>query len=250
MVWNRRLRPFLLSGAARALYREIVLRPDTKRFGDFASIGIGYVSGANDFFHLRPSFAKESGIPDACLHPTVRNGRALPARRLTTAVVDNWRRADQPILLLKLPRSAEELPSAVRRYLNSEGGRSARRGYKCSNREPWYSVPDVQIPDFFLTYMSGREVGLVRNDAGCTCTNSVHSVRMKSRRGMSHVLRSWDAPFTRLSCEVEGHPLGGGMLKLEPREATAIVLPDAAAETAISASVVEDAIAVMHAWSV
>jgi adenine-specific DNA-methyltransferase len=28
-----------------------------------------------------------------------------------------------------------------------------------------------------------------------------------------------------LSCELEGHPLGGGMLKLEPREAARIVLP-------------------------
>jgi hypothetical protein len=33
------------------------------------------------------------------------------------------------------------------------------------------------------------------------------------------------SPFVQLSCEIEGHPLGGGMLKLEPREASQIALP-------------------------
>jgi adenine-specific DNA-methyltransferase len=40
-------------------------------------------------------------------------------------------------------------------------------------------VPDVQVPDFFSTYMSGVTPSLVRNAAGCTCSNSVHSVRLK-----------------------------------------------------------------------
>ncbi|MCL5884908.1 MAG: hypothetical protein M1377_06140, partial [Deltaproteobacteria bacterium] len=31
--------------------------------------------------------------------------------------------------------------------------------------------------------------------------------------------------ITTLSCEIEGHPLGGGMLKIEPREAQRILLP-------------------------
>ena len=61
--------------SARQAYREFAARGDTKRFGELASIGIGYVSGGNDFFHLRPSQAAELGIPAAFLRPTVRNGR-------------------------------------------------------------------------------------------------------------------------------------------------------------------------------
>lgn len=248
LVWNRRLRPFLLPEVAREVYREVVFRPDTRRFGDLATIGIGYVSGANAFFHMRPSEAAERDISDAFLFPTVRNGRVLPPCRVTAATVESWRRADEPILLLRIPKTAASLPAAVRRYLDTDGGRRARQGYKCRTRDPWYSVPDVQVPDFFLTYMSGLEPGLVRNDAGCTCTNSVHSVRVKDRSALPHLLRSWRSPFVRLSCEIEGHPLGGGLLKLEPREASAIVLPSLAAEACISSRAIGDGIAVMRTW--
>src|SRR5262249_29712011 len=99
-VWDYRLRPFLLSPAVRDLYSYAKDHSHTKRFGDIAAVGIGYVTGANDFFHLRPSAAEQWNIPRTFLHPTVRNGRALPPQRLTVDVVERWTRADDPILLL------------------------------------------------------------------------------------------------------------------------------------------------------
>src|SRR5205085_196275 len=150
------------------------------------SVGIGYVSGANDFFHLRPSEAERLGIPAKLLHPAVRNGRALPARRLTSSTIAKWQAADDPVMLLRLPKiRATELPASVRRYLDSDAGREAREAYKCRVREPWFSVPDVHMPDYFMSYMSGATAGLVRNVGGATCTNSVHGVRVKDRAGMA-----------------------------------------------------------------
>jgi hypothetical protein len=245
-IWNRRLRPFLMSKTARELYTDIAADKATARLGDVAAVGIGYVSGANDFFHLRPSEAARWGIPAAFLHPTVRNGRALPPSRVTPAVVERWKRDDEPILLLKLAKSGA-LPRSVTRYLDTEQGREARKAYKCRVRDPWYSVPDVQIPDFFLSYMSGREPSLVRNDAQCTCTNSVHSVRIKDQSAR-HRLSSWGSEIVQLSCELEGHPLGGGMLKVEPREAAQIVLPATRSLKRAQNHVIIDAINIMRAW--
>jgi adenine-specific DNA-methyltransferase len=206
-TWNRRLRPFLIDPDARNLYREIAALKATRRFGDLATVGIGYVSGANEFFHLRPSEAYSLDIPHQFLHPTVRNGRALTSKRLTKETVDGWTRDDDPILLLKIPKKSE-LPWPVMRYLEMDAGHVARKAYKCRMRDPWYSVPDVQVPDFFLTYMSGREPILVRNEAGCTCTNSVHAVRIKGALEVRDHLASWGSNFVQLSCEIEGHPLG------------------------------------------
>lgn len=245
--WKRRLRPFLISSEARELYRQIAARADSRRFGELASIGIGYVTGANDFFHLRPSDVDRWEIPNDFLHPSVRNGRALPPSRLTTGVVDRWRRNDDQMLLLRLPKTTD-LPRSVRRYLETDAARTARTAYKCRVRDPWYSVPDVQIPDLFLTYMSGLEANLVRNDARCTCTNSVHSVRIKKDVTVKSYLQSWGSPFVQLSCEIEGHPLGGGMLKLEPREATDIVLPKSRAASRHHRAVLESAIETMRSW--
>jgi hypothetical protein len=231
---------------ARDLYREIAGRRDTRRFGELASVGIGYVSGANDFFHLRPSDASRWGIPSTFLHPSVRNGRVLPRSRVTASVVASWKRRDEPILLLKLPK-IHDLPRSVSRYLDTDAGHAARAAYKCRVRDPWYSVPDVQVPDFFLSYMSGLEPNLVRNDAHCTCTNSVHIVRLKESAARGHLL-SWGSEFVQLSCELEGHPLGGGMLKLEPREATQIVLPTPATLKRTNGFVIAEGIQTMRAW--
>lgn len=246
--WNRRLRPFLIGDAGRSLYQEVVRNADSRRFGAFASIGIGYVSGANDFFHLRQSDAERWGIPAALLHPSVRSGRVLRASKLTTDVVDCWRLNDEPMLLLRLSKF-DDLPRSVMRYLESDAGRVAREAYKCRVRDPWYSVPDVQVPDFFLSYMSGREPSLVRNEAGCTCTNSVHAVRIKEGdAAVQKYLAAWGSPFVQLSCEIEGHPLGGGMLKLEPREAARIVLPPVKALRRLDTTVLTDAIETMRTW--
>lgn len=246
-VWKRRLRPYLLPEEARHIYREAAADSSTRRFGELASIGIGYVSGANDFFHLRPSSAARLRIGRRFLHESVRNARALPPSQLTRDVVQEWYRRDEPILLLRLAKSID-IPAPVRRYLDTQEGREARTAYKCRSRTPWYSVPDVQVPDFFLSYMSGLTPSLVRNVAGCTCTNSVHSVRLRDRSMAPALKGLWSTSFVQLSCEVEGHPLGGGMLKLEPREAQEILLPSPELTASLYAPAIEEGLEILRDW--
>lgn len=245
--WNCRLRPFLLSSDARSLYQHALGHPGSRRLGMMASVGIGYVSGANDFFHLRPSEAARWQIPASFLHPSVRKSRMLPPRRLTRNSIDRWHRLDEPMLLLRI-RKSDTVPKSVQRYLDTEAGQRARTTYKCRTRHPWYSVPDVRIPDFFLTYMSGRAPHLVRNSSAASCTNTVHAVHVHEKSLLRRLTRIWETSFVRLSCEIEGHPLGGGMLKLEPREAARVLLPDASLLPMLSGTEVEDSLATLRTW--
>jgi hypothetical protein len=222
-AWNCRLRPFLMTPAARSIYQAVAHARDTRRLGEVAKVGIGYVTGANDFFHLRPSQGTALRIPDSLLHPSVRNGKAL-ADTVTLPVVRRWLLDDEPVLLLRLGRD-DELPREVERYLQSPEAIEAKSSYKCRNRDPWYVVPDVTIPDAFLSYMSGDGPLLVANSARCVCTNSVHAVHLNGTMTIDELQLRWADPLAQLSCEVEGHPLGGGMLKVEPREAARILLP-------------------------
>lgn len=246
-TWNRRLRPFLLPEATRALYATAVEQPTTRRLGDLGSVGIGYVSGANDFFHLRPSEVARWRIPIELLQPAVRNGRMLPSAVLNHSAIDRLVRADAPIYLLRL-RRGQDLPREVRRYLDSPAGHEAREAYKCRVRDPWYAVPDVKVPHYFLSYMSGRAVGLVRNDARASCPNTLHCVTLKDRRDEAAISATRATPFFQLSCEIEGHPLGGGMLKLEPREAARIAIPDGARLLGLDADLAQEAVSELQRW--
>ena len=247
VTWNRRLRPFLLSGRVRSLYRAVAQSPGTRRFGELATTRIGYVTGANEFFHLRPSTARDWLIPEEFLCPTVRNGKALPDSELTRTAVDQWKQSDEPMMLLRIPRDAA-VPSPVRRYLETAAGRHARTAFKCRTREPWYSVPDVRFPDLFLSYMAGRKPKLVLNSAAATCTNTVHAVVMRDKSLVDRVLQAWGSSFCTLSCEIEGHALGGGMLKLESGEAGRILVPSAHMVRTLDEPEIHDAVATMRAW--
>ena len=258
--WHRRLRPYLLGPAVRALYLTAAAAADGRctsatawpcagaapvRLGALAALELGYVSGANDFFHLTPSNRAKAGIPTAFAQTTVRSARALPPRELTRAAVARWQRDDEPMLLLRIPKAAP-VPTRVRRYLDSAAGRRARQAYKCQHRTPWYSVPDVRVPDFFLTYMAGRAPNLVRNAARTACTNALHGVRLKRATNTTQLLDAWHTPLARLSCELEGHALGGGMLKLELKEASRVLLP--APAPAPRTAEVQEAVATMRQW--
>ncbi len=219
-----RIRPFLLPSEIRKTYERLATSPRVRRLGAIAKLGIGYVTGANDFFHLRPSQARECGIPGRFLRPTVRSSRDLAnLRAVDRLTVERWQEEDRPMLLLAL-RSGR-LPESVTTYLDSARGQAAREAYKCRNRDPWYVVPDVRVPSAFLSIMSGGGPRLVLNEAGAACTNSVHAVHFATHADASAASTMWGSHLTQLSCEVEGHALGGGMLKLEPEEARRVVLP-------------------------
>ncbi|MCF8883414.1 N-6 DNA methylase [Erythrobacter sp. SN021] len=246
-TWQNRLRSLILPDTIREIYRMAADDSGSHRLGDFARIGIGYVSGDNRFFHLTPAEAKRWGIPDRLLLPSVRKSRSLPTGSITRSDVEAWKADDAPCLLLRLPREGR-VPVSVANYLESASGMAARKGYKCRTRSPWYAVPDVRIPDYVMTYMSGRSVKLVRNDAGVTCTNSLHAVNLTNKTMAKACLARWSSPFTQLSCEIEGHALGGGMLKLEPREARRVLFPPRVLLAQLKIEDIEASTRLLQSW--
>ncbi len=89
---------------------------------------------------------------------------------------------------------------------------------------PWYAVPNVRVPDLFLSHMSSGAPTLAENQARCARANAVHAVHLRNGVTAQTLRRRWNSALTALSCEIEGHPLGGGVLKLEPREALRVAL--------------------------
>ncbi len=252
--WRGRLRPFLLPQHVRCTYERMAADSDAVRLGQIAQVGIGYVSGANSFFHLRPSEAERLGIPDEFLLPSIRNSRYVAGSVIDDADVGNWLKRDEPVFLLRIPPRAE-VPGAVRAYLDTAEGRRAKAAYKCRHRTPWYTVPDVRRPEFVLTYMSGKSPALAVNRGRCTCTNALLAVDLRS--GLfdgngavsgERLSTAWGSAAGRLSCELEGHPLGGGMLKLEPGEARNVLLvPDEGIDRRDS-GLLQDGIETMRQW--
>lgn len=209
----------------RDLYQRLKDLASMSRLGDLADVGIGYVTGANAFFHIDSRTARAWQIPSAYLRATVRRSRDLTGLRFTR---DDWQRAvesGEAGYLLHI-ESGNDLPDGLKRYLKHGESQGVHKAFKCRTRSPWFRVPHVYRPDAFLTYMSGVTPRLVSNETPAVSPNTLHIVRARTREFPGASLAAiWPCALTALSVEIEGHALGGGMLKLEPSEAANVLLP-------------------------
>jgi hypothetical protein len=220
-----RITEHLIPSKARDLYRELGGSGTVARLGALADVGIGYVTGANDYFHLGPDTARIWDIEPRFLRPAVRRGRSLSGTRFTAEDWEAGLPGGESGFLIRIERG-DEVSAGLKRYLEHGAALGIDNAYKCRTRKPWYCVPHVYRPDALLTYMSGSVPRLVANDAAAVAPNSLHVLRLHEGRTLTaHALAAlWQTSLTRLSAELEGHSMGGGMLKLEPSEAERILI--------------------------
>lgn len=220
-----RLGHYLLSVKARQLYEQLSQHKQVTRLGAVADVGIGYVTGYNDYFHLSSPECQIWRIPATLLRRAL-----LSLGHGEGAVVGkaDWyqqAREGKKAYLLAIPGVSEDrLPRNVLAYLRHGEQLGVPNRFKCRVREPWYSVPHIRVPDAFLSYMSGEIPRLVRNRSNLVAPNTLHLVRFDKTVSPETFIGGWYSSLTRLSCELEGHAMGGGMLKLEPSEAENVLI--------------------------
>jgi len=228
---NGRLRNHFLPRELKALYDFLAADSRVCKLGELAQVGIGYVTGNNEFFHLSKDEARQLEIPSSYLKRSLLRSGIIKGVCFTSSDWVELRDNGEKVYLLALPKVAEsELPDPVLEYLAKGKRLGVHKAYKCAVRSPWFSVPHGHAAETFLTYMSGDAPRIVWNAAGVLATNSTHEVRLNSLQRIRPKILSlaFCCSLSQLSAEVEGHPLGGGMLKLEPSEAARalVVRPD------------------------
>ncbi|HWM95005.1 MAG TPA: N-6 DNA methylase [Thermoanaerobaculia bacterium] len=195
--------------------------------GEIGKAGIGFVSGANEYFILTPEEAARWHLPEGSLRPALVRARQIPGLQLTPADVELLQsRGERCLLWLPGDRLTPAEQAYVRR--GEELGYDTR--YKCRVRSPWFRVPGVVTPDAFLTYMSDVVPRLCLNRAQVVSSNTLLAVRLPQipvalRKAF---VTAFYNSATLLSCERIGRSYGGGVLKLEPREADRLLVPSAA----------------------
>ncbi len=216
---------YTLPKRTQELYIRLASSPLTQRLGDVTHIGIGYVTGANPFFHLSKADIKQWNLSKAGLKPAVYKSRAFQGLSFNK---DDWKKAEKQSdagFLLHIQEKTK-LSEALQSYLNYGEQQNIHQSYKCRMRSPWYSVPHVYNADAFLSYMSGHRALLVANHTEAVAPNTLHVIRLKTNTISADDLSVlWQNSLTMLSTEIEGHTLGGGLLKLEPSEAKQVLIP-------------------------
>jgi len=215
----------LLPTATRVLLAELSDSSETTELGNVAAVDIGAVTGANDFFLLSRTEARD--MPRRIVRPAVSKAAQVAGARISAAdhrrLLDEGRKG----LMFVVDAGAEPRSSAVQQRISVGEEAGVQDGYKCRVRKPWWSVPIPKrgVADFLLTYFASEHPRLVLNEAGVLQTNTIHGVYLKTPMEPAALAVAFYNSLTLLSAELEGRSYGGGVLKLEPTEAGSLILP-------------------------
>lgn len=181
---------------------------------------LGAVTGGNRYFTLSPARVRELGIPRRDLVRISPPGSShLRGLSLSDSALTRLGQRDQSTWLLWPSKNPAE---ATLSYIKLGHATGVDQAYKCRVRKPWWRVPLLAAPDLFLTCMNADTARLTTNTAGARHLNSIHGVYLNDDvRSLAREvlpLASLNS-MTLLSAEVVGRSYGGGILKIEPREA-------------------------------
>jgi hypothetical protein len=203
------------------------------RLGDFFTIKRGIATGANRFFILPRSRARDLGLPEPFLRPILPSPRLIPGDVINAASDGYPDLAEQLVLVdCALPENEVKARApALYAYLRQGEEEGLLRRYLTSRRQPWYLQEQRPPAPFLCTYM-GRGAGRTR---------PFHFLWNKSRAAAANVylllyptgpLKDALAARPELAAEVlrhlcsidaatmrsGGRVYGGALHKVEPRE--------------------------------
>lgn len=216
----------LLSASATATLDGLQAAEDFTPLGTWGRVSLGAVTGNNKFFTLPPKEAADRGLRPSDLvrisPPGSTHLRQLTVSRAT------WQRLGAQGARTMLFRPLKPSPAALR-YIAEGEELEVDQAYKCQVRSPWWKVPLPAAPDLFFTYMNADTAQLCANPLRLRHLNSVHGLYLAERHRREDqtqllALASLNSA-TMLSAETVGRAYGGGILKMEPREAVQLVVP-------------------------
>jgi adenine-specific DNA-methyltransferase len=219
----------LLPDTARELYSSLTADSRTVPLLQWGETTLGMVSGNNKFFTLTGSEVVRLNLPpEDLLKITPPGSRHLKGVRFTNQTWQELLRAGARAYLFYPRDAGSPLSPASAEYVRAGEEQNVHVAYKCRVRTPWWRVPKTRKPDLFLTYMNHYSPRLVANAAKVHCLNSFHGVTLHARnREIGGKLLPIAAlnSLTTLSAEIVGRSYGGGLLKVEPKEADTLLLP-------------------------
>lgn len=207
------------------LLRKLKLDSRLCRAGNVLGVDVGIVTGLNEFFVMSQQQVAQYGLESYTTRIVSRSTHL----RGTIFSDSDWRLSAEcqaPAFLLNPPpfprySLAPELDSYLRR--GEEMG--VNTGYKCGLRGQWYRVPSVWVPPAFMLRQVHTFPKIVVNDAGATCTDTIHRVIVKNGVPARTIAAAFLNSLTFAFAEVLGRSYGGGVLELEPTEAESLPLP-------------------------
>jgi hypothetical protein len=217
----------LLSPEEAALLNRLRGHRAVQPFVELASVDIGVVTGANDFFVVNQQTLERFELA-AVASPMLAKSDLMKGIIYTRSDHEANREAGKAVFLLQFPpRALADLPASMAAYIREGEAQELHRRYKCRIRSPWYVVPYIWASELSLLKRCHLFPRLIVNELGAHSTDTAYRIRLHAATGE----RARDLAFsflnslTFLCAELGGRHYGGGVLELVPSEIEKLLIP-------------------------
>lgn len=219
----------LVDGDTRDLLRALLTAGLYTTLETWGDTTLGMVTGNNKYFTLSPKRAAELGLrPQELLSLSPPGSSHLRGLSLSSAKLKVLGEKGDAIYLFY----PGDPPSGAAAAYIADGHRTGvDTAYKCRVRKTWYRVPLVSPADLLLTCMNADTPRITENAARALHLNSVHGVYLNEASaalGRELLPVASLNSLTLLNAEMVGRTYGGGILKIEPKEADVWAMPSPA----------------------
>ena len=170
---------YFLSNREITFMRKLRESEEITSLSTYASVEVGVVTGKNEFFVVDRNQVEEYGLHDHILPLVGRSNQlkgAVLSKKEWNQLSDNNERVH---LFTVNPEYAKSLSPKVRQYIEYGESKKFHTGYKCSIRDPWYTVPSLWVPEAFFFRQIYDFPRVVLNSAKGTST--IHNIEQIDR---------------------------------------------------------------------
>tara|TARA_Y100000588_G_scaffold320358_1_gene350892 strand:- start:1003 stop:2691 length:1689 start_codon:yes stop_codon:yes gene_type:complete len=215
-------------------YSEIEEGFQGSRFSEKASVDIGIVTGANNFFCVNDEVVREtrfrSSKKQLQVLPMFSRDTEDKGIKFTEEDFKNNSKNGKKCHMLRFHKDSkkEEMSHNIRSYLLAGEELGLHLRYKCRIRDPWYWIPSVHSSELCMFKRASEFTHLIYNEARAYTTDTIYRIECLENSkeiGARDLAFSFINSLTFLSCELEGRSYGGGVLELIPSEIERVLLP-------------------------
>lgn len=214
----------LLSEKEIKLLEKFTKHKNVHKFTDIATVDVGIVTGANDFFLINDETVNQYGLHN---YVSPMFGRSQHCKGV---IYDEAQHSSNKLQglgtnFLYLKDEFDTLPKPVQEYIKFGESQELHTRYKCRIRKPWYKVPSVYSTELGMLKRSHEYPRLIFNEIQAYTTDTAYRIKLLNELDPRLVTYCFINPLTAIYAELSGRSYGGGVLELVPSEIENLYIP-------------------------
>lgn len=211
----------LLNSEERHVFAKVCSYDKVSPFVEIASVDVGIVTGANDFFLVNDGVVEKYGLQEVA-RPMFGRSEHCPGIVYDEEQHLKNSKSKIPTNFLQFDSSSGE---KYREYIRLGESIGLPERYKCRIRKTWYEVPSVYASPLSMLKRSNGMPRLILNTLNAYTTDTAYRIIPDKGIHPDSLVKCFLNSLTALSAELEGRHYGGGVLELVPSEIERLVIP-------------------------